>query len=155
MKRFCVGLTAAFAAIAALNGCVAVRSSHGYVLERGEANVQANIGLDTKDSVLARYGEPSLIGTFDENAWYYMASFDTARAFFRPTTKTREIVAFHFNDKGVVEKVDRLDLTDGMNIKMVSRETPTRGKELGFWEQLLGNVGQLPPATPGGQGPQR
>lgn len=155
MIRFCVGITAAFAAIFALNGCVAVRSSHGYVLERGEADLQANVGLDTKDSVLARYGEPSMTGTFDDSTWYYMASFDQARAFFRPKTQRREIVAFHFDEKEVVAKVDRYDLSDGMDVKMLARATPTRGKELSFWEQLLGNVGQLPAAGAGGpQGPQ-
>lgn len=154
MRRFCVGITIAFAAIVALDGCVAVRSSHGYVLERGEDDVEANIGLDTKDSVLARYGEPSMIGTFDKNAWYYMASFDKARAFFRPKTQRREIVAFHFDENDVVERVDKYDLSDRIDVRMASRTTPTRGKELSFWEQLLGNVGQLPAVTPGEQGPQ-
>lgn len=155
MIRFCVGITAVFAALVALSGCVSVRSSHGYVLERGQTSLEANVGLDTKDSVIARYGEPSMIGTFDENAWYYMASFDEARAFLRPKTQKRTVVAFHFDDEGVVEEVNTFDLADGIDIKLSSRTTPTRGKELSFWEQLLGNVGRLPATTPGGgQGPQ-
>lgn len=153
MKRFCVGFTLAFAAFMALNGCVAVRSSHGYVLERGEESLHANVGLDTKDSVLARYGAPSMVGTFDNNSWYYMTSAEIARAFFRPKTRRRAVVAFRFDEKGVVKKVEQYDLSDGLDIKLASDKTPTRGKELSFWEQLLGNVGQLPPAQAGQGGP--
>lgn len=152
MKRIFIGLATGFFAVVSLNGCVAVRSNHGYALERGEEGLDAKVGLDTKESVLARYGEPSMIGTFDQNAWYYMTSFDTARAFFRPKTQRREIIAFHFDDEGVVSEVGQYDLEDGLDVGMISRVTPTRGKELTFWEQLLGNVGQLPAAT--GQGPQ-
>ena len=36
------------------------------------------------------------------------------------------------------------ELIRGEDLRLVSRITPTRGKELNFWEQLLGNVGQLP-----------
>ncbi len=132
--------------LASLQACVSVRSSHGYVLERDQDALTAEPGFDTKESVLAKFGEPSIIGLFDRNAWYYLHSSDTARAFFRPKTQQREVVAFFFDSEGVVENVQRLDLTDGQNVKMVSRVTPTRGKELNFWEQLLGNVGQLPAA---------
>lgn len=153
MKSFRLGLLIA-AGLLALNGCVAVRSSHGYVLERGEEELTAKVGLDTKESVLARYGEPSMVGAFDQNAWYYMSSYDTSRAFFRPETKMRRVIAFRFDDEGVVKEIGDYDLSDGLDVKMVSRATPTRGKELTFWEQLLGNVGQLPAATGGPQGPQ-
>ena len=130
--------------VVSLQACVSVRSSHGYVLERDQTELSAEPGFDTKESVLAKYGEPSLIGAFDRDAWYYLHSMDTARAFFRPKTRARDVVAFFFDSEGVVENVQTLDLADGDNVKLVSRATPTRGKELNFWEQLLGNVGQLP-----------
>jgi outer membrane protein assembly factor BamE (lipoprotein component of BamABCDE complex) len=144
-------VTAIFLCLAlfAAQGCVSVRSAHGYVLERGETELTAEIGLDTKESVLAKYGEPSMIGTFDPNAWYYMASADRARAFFRPKTYVREIVSFHFDEEGVVNEIRNLELSDGFDVAFVSRTTPTRGKELSFWEQLFGNVGQLPPMEGG------
>ena len=150
MTRFCVILLVSLAGFSALPGCVSVRSSHGYVLERGEDALTADVGLDTKESVLAKYGEPSMIGTFDPDAWYYLSSRDATRAFFKPKTQAREVVAFQFDDEGVVDQVDRYTLDDAMKIDLVNRKTPTRGKELGFWEQLIGNVGQLPAQTPGG-----
>lgn len=134
-------------------GCVSVRTNHGYVLERGESELDAKIGVDTRESVLARYGEPSLIGTFDPNAWYYLNSRDAARAFFKPRVQARTVTAFRFNADGVVDRVEEFDFEEGIDVKNVARATPTRGKTLSFWEQLLGNVGQLPaPGGPGGPG---
>ena len=135
------------------SGCVSVRSSHGYVLERGESELNAKEGVDTKESVLAKYGEPSIIGAFDNNAWYYLAARDQSRAFFRPEVTSRDIVAFKFDDQGKVASVEKYDMNDGVDVKTVSRATPARGKQLGLWEQIFGTVGQLP-ATTGGAGPQ-
>lgn len=143
---------ALIACFATLQACVSVRSNHGYVLERGQTQLKAEPGLDTKESILAKYGEPSMIGTFNRNAWYYLNSSDQTRAFFSAKTKNRFVVAFHFDEEGVVTSQEEFDLADANKVKLVSRETPTRGKELNFWEQLLGNVGQLPTSI-GGEGP--
>ena len=154
MTKFRVLGLAALAGLMAAQGCVSYRSSHGYVLERGEEGLKGEVGLDTKESVLARYGEPSMKGAFDDNAWYYMTSLERSRAFFKPSTQQREVIAFQFDGEGVVKEVQTFTLADGMEVKLVGRETPTRGKELSFWEQLLGNVGQLPAPGQGQQGPR-
>jgi outer membrane protein assembly factor BamE (lipoprotein component of BamABCDE complex) len=139
------------AAVLALQACVSVRQNHGYVLERDQSKLSAEVGLDSKESILAKYGEPSMIGTFDRDVWYYLNSTDTTRAFFHSKTQHRTVIAFRFDPEGVVTTFDTYTLADGEAIKLVSRSTPTRGKELNFWEQLLGNVGQLPAAI-GGEG---
>jgi len=135
-----------------LQACVSVRSSHGYVLEADQSELTAKPGFDTKDSILAKYGEPSIIGTFDRNSWYYLFSADQTRAFFKPKTTRRSVIAIHFDSEGQVDNFDTYTLEDGEDIRLVQRETPTRGKELNFWEQLLGNVGALPAAL-GEEGP--
>lgn len=135
-----------------LQACVSVRSSHGYILEADQSSLTAEPGFDTKDSILAKYGEPSMVGTFDRDAWYYLYSTDQTRAFFKPKTQTRSVVAIHFDNDGGVSEYETYSLADGEDIRLVQRETPTRGKELNFWEQLLGNVGALPAAL-GEEGP--
>lgn len=145
----------AFAAVAAaglalaLDGCVSVRTSHGYILERGENALTAREGIDTKESIIAKYGEPSMRATFDDNSWYYLANRDAARAFFKPQVTMQQVVVFQFDENGVVERVEDLNLSDSVKVSMVKDETPTRGKELTVWEQLLGNVGRLPAAGQG------
>ncbi|MGF1545121.1 MAG: outer membrane protein assembly factor BamE [Parvularculaceae bacterium] len=146
----------AAASVLAAEGCVSVRTSHGYILERGEISLTAREGVDTKDSVIARYGEPSIKGAFDDNHWYYYRSRDAARAFFKPEITAQQVVAFHFDDEGTVTSVENFDLERSVPVSIVSKVTPTRGKELNFWEQLLGNVGQLPAgALGGGQNPNQ
>ncbi len=139
-------------AVLSLQACVSTRSSHGYILERDQQNLSAQPGFDTKDSILAKFGEPSMVGVFDRNAWYYLYSSDQTRAFFKPETTTRLVVAIKFDEESTVSSIDNYSLADGEDIRLVSRETPTRGKTLNFWEQLLGNVGALP-AGIGEEGP--
>ena len=136
-----------------LQACISVRTNHGYVLERDQSELSAKIGLDTKESVLAKYGEPSLIGTFDRDAWYYLHASDSSRAFFHPKTRQRTVVAFHFSEDGLVEDQVLFNVEDGESLNLISTSTPTRGRELNFWEQLLGNVGRLPSTVGQGQTP--
>lgn len=148
-----LGLAAVAIALAlSAEGCVSVRTAHGYILERGENELSAREGIDTKESIIAKYGEPSMRATFDDDAWYYLANRDQARAFFRPELTSQDVVVFRFDDGGVVASVDTLDLAQSVKVSVVSDATPTRGKELSFWEQLLGNVGRLPAAGQGGPG---
>jgi len=167
MLRF--ALLTVLAACAA--ACTPVRSYHGYVLERTDKDdetetkaVEAKIGVDTRESVLAAFGEPSTLSTFDGNVWYYISSRERRYAFFKDKTTWRQIVAIRFDGAGRVASVDQFDLEDGRQLALVSRVTPTKGKELTFLEQIFGNVGQLPapgagdvggpggPGIPGGPG---
>lgn len=153
MQRFVI--TCGLAALI-LSGCVSTRNQHGYVVELGETGLDALPGVDSKESVLARFGEPSVRPPLNDNTWYYIAHKTNARAFFQTEVYDRTIVAFNFGPDGLVEVVDRYTLADGTNVDISDKVTATRGKELSFWEQLLGGVGQAvgqaPPGRPGGAG---
>ncbi len=135
--------------------CAPINYQHGYLLERGQTQVAPTPSVDTLETVLAEYGEPSVIGTFDPNVWYYISSREETRAFLAPQTQGRNVVAIRFGDDGLVQNVDLYTMEHGVEISLVARETPTRGKTLSFLEQLLGNVGRLPsdPAAGGPGGP--
>ena len=154
-------LVALAALSAALCACTPVRSYHGYVLERTSEDgfqdqdggsdlkpVTAEIGADSKETILAKYGEPSTISTFNGDIWYYISSRERRYAFFEDKTTWRQIVAIHFGPGGLVAQVKDYGLEDGRELALVGRETPTKGKELTLLEQIFGNVGQLP--APGG-----
>ncbi len=98
-------------------------------------------GIDTKESVLARFGEPSVRPPLEDDTWYYISQKTNARAFFQTEVYERTIVAFNFDEDGTVTEIDRYSLDDGTNVDIVGRKTATRGKELNFFEQLLGGVG--------------
>lgn len=131
----------------AATACVSTRDRHGYVIERGETELEALAGVDTKESVLARFGEPSMRDSLEGDTWFYATSSTNTRAFFETETFSREIVAFHFDDEGVVTDVKKYGLEDGIDVAMEDRVTRTRGKELSVLEQLIGGVGQMAPAV--------
>lgn len=139
-------------ALVLASACVSVRDRHGYVIERGETELAALEGVDTKESVLARFGEPSMRPALTDDAWYYVSSATNSRAFFQTETVSREVVAFNFDREGMVTSISRYSLEDGEQVDIVSKKTPTRGKELSIMEQLLGGVGQQAGAVdPDGQ----
>ena len=55
----------------------------------------------------------------------------------------RSIVAIRFSEDDAVDEVVKYDVTAGEIVSYASRETPTRGRELGFWEQIFGTVGAV------------
>ncbi|RFB04679.1 outer membrane protein assembly factor BamE domain-containing protein [Parvularcula marina] len=122
--------------------CVSIRDTHGYAIERGETELTALEGIDTKESVLARFGEPSVRPSMSDDVWYYISTTTNSRAFYQTETTSRDIIVFAFNEDGTVADVLEFDLEDGQQVAINDRVTRTRGKELSFLEQLIGGVGK-------------
>ncbi len=75
-------------------------------------DVQA--GVDTRDSVRAKLGTPSVVSTFDPDVWYYISQVTENQSFYRQRLIRRDVVAISFNKGGdIVAKVDDLTLKDG------------------------------------------
>ena len=128
---------------AAAAACTPVVRRHGYVPEDTPLS-EIQPSVDSKSSVLARYGNPSTSGVFDQETWYYVTNVREQLGYLRPESSARTIVAVRFDPTGTVSAVDTYSLDDARNVNLVDRTTPTRGRELSVLEQLLGNVGALP-----------
>jgi outer membrane protein assembly factor BamE (lipoprotein component of BamABCDE complex) len=139
----------------AVTGCNPILRTHGYVPTADAKPQEVEPGSDTKSTVLARLGNPSVKGTFDEDVatdtWYYMNSVRQSFAYLRPLIEERSITAISFNEDGQVEKVAEYGIEDGRYVNFVDRKTPTRGRELSVLEQIFGSVGRLPTSAIGGQ----
>jgi outer membrane protein assembly factor BamE (lipoprotein component of BamABCDE complex) len=133
---------AATVALGGLSACAPISSYSGFqAIDSDPKDVK--IGADTKSTVRAKLGSPSVQSTFDPNVWFYMNQIKQRVAFRRPQVTQRDITAITFNkEKEMVEKVDTFSLKDGKVIAFNGRETPTRGREMTILEQLLGNVGR-------------
>lgn len=135
------------AAAALSTACNPVLRTHGYV-PTAEKPQAVNPETDTKSSVLARLGNPSVESTFnedlEEDVWYYLTSVRQRYAYLRPQIEDRTITAIHFNADGQVTKVAEYGLEDGVPVNYVDRTTPTRGRELSALEQIFGTIGRLP-----------
>lgn len=135
-----------------LSACTTQRVSRGYIEDR-ELTDAVHPGIDNVNSVKSLLGSPSIKGTFDENIWYYIYSMNVRKAFRHEKATYRSIIQVDFNDRGIVTDTKRYSLADGRSINPVNDKTPTRGKELGFFEQIFGNIGRFSGVPgQGGQG---
>jgi len=99
-------------------------------------------GVHKRHDVERRLGAPSTITAFDNEAWYYISGRVTSVAFLKPKLIKRKILIIKFDKNGIVQKINELDTTKQKEIPFVKRETPTKGKELTFIQQIIGNVGK-------------
>jgi outer membrane protein assembly factor BamE (lipoprotein component of BamABCDE complex) len=133
--------TAAAAAAMMLMACTPTISQRGYL---GDKLVESSIkpGTDTKTTVQERLGYASTTATFGNDTWYYISATEKQVAFFHPTVLRRQILAVSFDKDSRVTGLRHYTLQDGHVITFEPRQTPARGRELTFLQQLLN-------ATPG------
>jgi outer membrane protein assembly factor BamE (lipoprotein component of BamABCDE complex) len=137
-------------AAALLIGCTPVINQRGYLPDPiGEASIR--IGSDTKTTIQTRLGDPSTQATIGGDSWYYISSVEKQVAFFDPAVETRFILAIHFDKDGHVADIRHYGLKDGHVVAFETRETPAKGKELTFLEQLFNATPGVPLGATGGQ----
>jgi len=141
-QRFVISVVTTVCVSVALCACSPKVDSGGYVHEEPLKD-QIAIGQATREDVRTKLGSPSTQATFGEETWYYITQRKEAYAFLKPEVVKQEVTSIAFDDKGVVSKVDNYTLADGEDVTLVSRSTPTEGHTLGFFEQILGNVGRF------------
>lgn len=148
-------VAASFLVLAGLAACAPIRDVRGYVPDE-EKVATVKIGGDTRNSVQEKLGTPSSTAAFGDPTWYYISTEQERYAFFKPEVTKRQILAVEFNDDGKVADVRTYGIEDGQVFALVDRETPSRGKEMSFLQQVFGNMGALPPSAPGSNdGPTR
>ena len=141
--------------IAGLAACAPIRDVRGYVPDE-EKVAAVKVGADTRDTVQDKLGTPSSTATFGDPTWYYISTEQERYAFFKPDVTKRSILAVQFSEDGKVADIRTYGIEDGQVISLVDRETPSRGKEMSFLQQMFGNMGAMPPSAPGSQnGPTR
>ena len=124
------------AAIGLLIACAPVISQRGYL---PDPTIEGAIktGNDTKTSVQSRLGYASTTATFGNESWYYISSTEKQVAFFAPTVLKRQILAVYFDKSNKVTGVRHYGLQDGHVIAFENKETPARGRETTFLQELL------------------
>ena len=150
---------ALLAGAAMLASCAPVENNRGYVPDM-QAIASIEVGMDTKDTVSKKLGDPSTAATFGNDTWYYISAHVEQNAFFAPRPTERNILAVEFAKDGKVTDIHKYALADGRVVDFVSRETPTRGRELSLIQQIFnavpGQIGQSAPTDQipgGGQAP--
>ncbi len=141
-RRAAAVLTAAVLVSATLSGCatrVAVRGN----LPDSERLAEVVPGDMSREEVAEILGSPSSVTPFDSDLWLYISEKTETFAFMAPEVVERNVIMVKFTDKGIVNEVKKLDLSNAQDVKHVERVTPTSGNEVTFWDQLFHNVGRF------------
>lgn len=125
-----------------LSACEPMVDRRGHV---SEASIKdwVVVGSTTKDEVLREFGSPSTVSNFGDETWYYVESRKEGRGFLKPKTTNQKVVQLTFDEQGVISAADAYNGSDVKNVQMVQEVTPTEGHSLGFFEQVLGNLGRF------------
>jgi outer membrane protein assembly factor BamE (lipoprotein component of BamABCDE complex) len=150
---------AAFLALtAALAGCSGRLDVRGN-LPDPESGLAVQPGESTREQVAQILGSPSVVGTFDDQTWYYVSKRTETFAFFEPEVIDQEVLVVKFDNTGVVADMALFGVEDGRIVEPVERTTPNLGQELTLLQQLLGNLGrfstgeEMTKTGPGGTAP--
>lgn len=128
----------------AASACSSTDNRRGYMEAPGMLEA-IRVGVDTKSSLQAALGSPSTMGTFSDNTWYYISSLQEDMLFFESEETERKIVAVNFGAGDVVQSVQTYGMEDGVQVSFSRNETPARGRELNFLQQIFGNIGRSGP----------
>lgn len=136
------GAFVALAAAAILAGCSGRLDVRGN-LPDPENVLAVHPGESTREQVAQALGSPSVVGTFDDQTWYYVSKRTETFAFFEPEVIDQEVLVVKFDNTGVVADMKLYGMEDGRLVDPVERTTPNLGQELTFIQQLLGNLGRF------------
>lgn len=143
MSRKSAFVTASTIASAAILGaaCTPVTSYNGFQA-RDTKPADMKVGEDTRTTVEAKLGSPSTKSTFDDSTWYYISQTSEKASYHLPKVVSRNVVAVSFGKDDKVAGVKTYLLKDGYKVAYDGRETPTRGRQLNWLEQILGTIGR-------------
>jgi len=136
------GIAVALAALLFLAACAEQVRSHGFVPSDEDLEAVV-VGRDTQVTVRTILGPPGATGLEAETGWYYVRSTYRDFAYQAPEEIDREVVAVSFDDRGVVENVERFGIDDGQVIALSRRVTDDNTRGVGFLRQLCGNLGRI------------
>jgi outer membrane protein assembly factor BamE (lipoprotein component of BamABCDE complex) len=134
----------AIVASVGLAGCMGETLQRGYIPSE-TALQQVQVGAP-REQVLIALGTPSTTADFGGEVFYYISQ-KTNRpvAFMNSRVIDQTVLAVYFDETGAVSQVANYGLEDGQIIDLVSRVTPTAGKDFSFISQLFSATGVVLP----------
>jgi outer membrane protein assembly factor BamE (lipoprotein component of BamABCDE complex) len=133
------GLVGAWLLAGALGACSPMVHTDGQIPDPVKlASIEP--GAQTREEVVKLLGTPSAVAVLDDRTWYYISKRTSTLAFFEPDVLEQRVVVISFDDSGVVRGIQQYGLNDANDVSPVDRETPTKGRQLTVWDQMIGNL---------------
>lgn len=128
----------------ALSACENLKQvdNRGY-MESKSVQEEITVGESRKSDVRRVLGSPSTVSAYPPETWYYISRQTETVAFLAPELTHQAVAQIEFDDDGYVRRIENIGKDKAQELEYVSRKTPTDGRTLGFFEQLLGNVGRF------------
>ncbi|TNC71428.1 outer membrane protein assembly factor BamE [Rubellimicrobium roseum] len=129
-----------------LGACAPLVQNHGYVPpESALAGLQ--VGVDTRDEVIAAVGRPTTTGLVNDATLYYVQSRFERLGYRAPEEVDRQVLAISFLPDGRLGNIERFGLEQGRVVPLTRRTTAEVFADRTFINQLLGNVGRFDAGT--------
>lgn len=133
-------------------GCAPLRGHQGYVIDPDLVN-SVQPGVDNRQTVAKVLGKPSFTSQFNDGEWFYVSRDTRYFAYNTPKPKDQTVLRIAFDEKGVVNKVERTGVEQVASIRPYRKITPTLGRKRSFFADVFGNIGAVGAGGPGGGGP--
>lgn len=132
-----IGASLLALSVATVSGCTTGEVfNQGYVVDQ-QALELTPVG-SSREQVLLSLGTPSTTATFDNEVFYYISQQRVRGAqFLKPKLVAQNVLAVYFDEEGTVANIANYTLKDGKPFDMISRTTPTGGKDQTFLLQML------------------
>ena len=128
--------------VALVASCSATYRNHGYMPPKEDVDL-ITVGQDTRNSVATSIGQPGTSGLLADSGYYYVRSRFKSYLYNAPAEINREVLAISFNDKGVVQNIERFGLEDGRVVVLERRVTDSNIQGVSFIKQLFGSFGRI------------
>ena len=132
-------------AVALLVACTPLYTNHGFVPDDIDLEV-ITTGVDTRETVGAFLGRPSVEGLIGEAEWFYVRSPWKTIGAKAPQEVDRQVVAITFDEAGIVTNIERFGLEKGEIVAISRRVTTEPIKGRNVLAQIFGNIGRLDPS---------
>ena len=99
--------------------------------------------MTNKNEVLNKIGQPNFIDPIEKKYFYFSEKIMT-KNYFNKKINNRILVVFNFNDDDMIINVEKFDLNNEKNIKIVKKTTSQELITQGLIEKLFGGVGKAP-----------
>ena len=144
MKKFII---LSFLALAA---CTTIKQNNG--AEIRQVKLDQVTPDSTKIDVYNLLGSPSTKSVYGQETWYYITSKIKRQLVRDDKIADQSVVAISFKPDSHVNTVEIYDKNSRREFDTSDRVTPTAGRQLSMFEQLMGNVGKFNNENTGGGG---
>ncbi len=132
--------------MALLVACTPIYTNHGFVPDDNDL-AGITTGVDTRDTVAAFLGRPTVEGLVGDGEWFYVRSQWKAVGARAPQEVDRQVLAITFDKDGVVTNIERFGLEKGEVVAISRRVTTEPIKGRNVLAQIFGNIGRLDPTA--------